>query len=589
LLCKMFKLDPFFPPAFYLHFARTRRRHPMEVGAACAAAGAAGLHLAGYNRANYFENLHLKQSRNYRKQQIVHSQADLFRADVEQAIGASSAVQDRLIVVSALLLGVTAHTNGWNLPANTRSFLQDMFYLCIGNAFLYFLVSLIASISANILARKCQKELLNNCVRPPFAEMMRDVDLAAELESAEAFERQGVSQVLRIPGADQLSPQNDKLSQEIWTESSTGSASMSRLIQQQISNELTLMEMQHDWDELQTYTPYFLVWGLRSLLNSFGFFSLAHTYRAQKPYGFQVHIFYVIIVAGLSFISERLMATSRRVFAVELGALILCHVLCFCVACQDRNQLADSQQLKFESFNVSILVAYGAQLVTVAIAQFRFAANAQNLEPTRGGMPPHEISDWGCYPNPTRQDSNFSLTSNEWSMAPELVSTFRSEQSDLKSMKLSRDQNDVLNQRWQHLSFVRVYVRKFCIFAGWAVIAVWLGAVIFQTGRVVTSTRRTEMEDPLKTRRLDLMQGAGTDDAVTVSIEMDGKRQLLRDLKTKTVAELLETSNVAPLTFWQRLQGKRVAVRQEGIELSGLLTLESLGEHELSVHVEDPL
>eukprot|EP00435_Cladocopium_sp_Y103_P011205 s1184_g2.t3 len=116
------------------------------------------LHLAGYNRANYFENLHLKQSRNFRKQQIVHSQADLFRADVEQAIGASSAVQDRLIVVSALLLGVTAHTNGWNLAAQTRSFLEDIFYLCIGNAFLYFLVSLIASISANILARKCQKD-----------------------------------------------------------------------------------------------------------------------------------------------------------------------------------------------------------------------------------------------------------------------------------------------------------------------------------------------------------------------------------------------------------------------------------------------
>ena len=33
--------------------------------------------------------------------------------------------------------------------ANTRSFLQDMFYLCIGNAFLYFLVSLIASISTS--------------------------------------------------------------------------------------------------------------------------------------------------------------------------------------------------------------------------------------------------------------------------------------------------------------------------------------------------------------------------------------------------------------------------------------------------------
>ncbi|CAK9106111.1 Uncharacterized protein SCF082_LOCUS49425 [Durusdinium trenchii] len=216
----------------------------MEVGAAAAAAaGAAGLHLAGYNRANYFENLHLKQSRNFRKQQIVGSQADLFRADVEQAIGASSAVQDRLIVVSALLLGVTAHTNGWTLPEATRDFLEDIFYLCISNAFLYFLVSLIASISANILARKCQKELLCNCVRPPFAEMMRDVDLAAELETAEAFEKQGVSQVLRIPGADQLTGQKlgvEQLWQKVDSEST---ALMDRLIQQQISNELTLMAL----------------------------------------------------------------------------------------------------------------------------------------------------------------------------------------------------------------------------------------------------------------------------------------------------------------------------------------------------------
>eukprot|EP00438_Fugacium_kawagutii_P016111 Skav235800 [mRNA] locus=scaffold1267:177393:191873:- [translate_table: standard] len=254
-------------------FRRTSH-YPMEVGAACAAAGAAGLHLAGYNRANYFENLHLKQSRNFRKQQIVHSQADLFRADVEQAIGASSAVQDRLIVVSALLLGVTAHTCLGKAPlqglkltaeANTRSFLQDVFYLCIGNAFLYFLVSLIASISCSAE----HMELLNNCVRPPFAEMMRD---------------QGVSQVLRIPGADQLAGQKNMVSRRsTMCEKSLREGSEGRPLDPQ--------EMQHDWDELQTYTPYFLVWGssalavalrsLRSLLNSFGFFALSHTYRAS--------------------------------------------------------------------------------------------------------------------------------------------------------------------------------------------------------------------------------------------------------------------------------------------------------------------
>eukprot|EP00435_Cladocopium_sp_Y103_P016454 s1184_g4.t1 len=271
-------------------------------------------------------------------------------------------------------------------------------------------------------------------------------------------------------------------------------------------------------------------------------------HEAQKPYGFQVHIFYVIVVAGLSFISERLMATSRRVFALEICALFLCHVLCFYIACQD-GSLADSEKLNFHCFNTCVLIAYAAQLVTVAIAQFRFAANAQNLDPTRGVF----ADD----------------TSNEYSMAPELVSAIRSE-GTMKSMKRQRtqhSQNDVLNQRWQHLSFVRVYVRKFCIFAGWAVIAVWLGAVIVQSGRVIAGIRRTmELKDPLKPRRLDFADGADAD-AVTVAVEMDGNRQLLRDLKTKTVSQLLE--DVQPLTFWQRLQGKRLAVRdEEGVELS---------------------
>ncbi len=47
-----------------------------------------------------------------------------------------------------------------------------------------------------------------------------------------------------------------------------------------------------------------------------------------------------------------------------------------------------------------------------------------------GGMPPHEISDWGCCPGPTRQDSNFSLTSfgmqeMRWATEFELFSFFK--------------------------------------------------------------------------------------------------------------------------------------------------------------------
>ena len=167
LLCKFFKLDRFFPP-FYLHVARTRRCHPMEVGAACAAAGAAGLHLAGearnisslrnrfcfwfftcssqafkekesskcctevttgrtilrictLSKAGTTGSNRLSTRRHCGIQVVsirwfnslecshVHvPEADLFRADVEQAIGASSAVQDRLIVV---WLGTWTHSN----------------------------------------------------------------------------------------------------------------------------------------------------------------------------------------------------------------------------------------------------------------------------------------------------------------------------------------------------------------------------------------------------------------------------------------------------------------------------------------------
>eukprot|EP00435_Cladocopium_sp_Y103_P011739 s1184_g3.t1 len=96
------------------------------------------------------------------------------------------------------------------------------------------------NLSLVICLHQALEELLNNCVRPPFAEMMRDVDLAAELESAEAFERQGVSQVLRIPGADQLSGKKWSESEEDWSKSTN--ASMTYLIEQQISNELTFME-----------------------------------------------------------------------------------------------------------------------------------------------------------------------------------------------------------------------------------------------------------------------------------------------------------------------------------------------------------
>ncbi|CAK9090833.1 unnamed protein product [Durusdinium trenchii] len=70
--------------------------------------------------------------------------------------------------------------------------------------------------------------------------------------------------------------------------------------------------------------------------------------------------------------------------------------------------------------------------------------------------------------------SAFSFTSDEWSMAPEVVSTFQSGHVE----DISNE--NVLNERWRRLSFVRVYMRKFCLFGGWAVIFVWGVVTLYQ-------------------------------------------------------------------------------------------------------------
>lgn len=256
--------------------------------------------------------------------------------------------------------------------------------------------------------------------------------------------------------------------------------------------------------------------GLRSLLNSFGFYALAHTYRAQKPYGFQVHTFYVVVVIGLSFISERLMATSFRVFALELSALVCCHIACFYIAYQDRLDL-ESRHRESSAFGGWIWAAYAAQLVTVAIAHFRFGWNAGKSQPTRGGSITEELLRERS--GLQRQDSTmsaFSFTSDEWSMAPEVVSTFQSGHVE----DISNE--NVLNERWRRLSFVRVYMRKFCLFGGWAVIFVWGVVTLYQSARVLYpevahSARRLDVEElhlptidenerPVEAREVDARQ-----------------------------------------------------------------------------------
>ncbi|CAJ1382625.1 unnamed protein product [Effrenium voratum] len=243
----------------------------MEIGVAAAGVAAAGLKLLGYNRSNFFQNLKLKQSRKFRRQQIITAQAELFRSDVQQVIGSSVTVQERLSVVSALMLVAATHAYGLSMPPETADFLEGLFYLNLSNSTLYFLLALFSSISASILARTSQKVLLNNCVRPPFEEMMAAVDEGEEEESAERFERQDASTLFRIPGSEALLRRfgSELLHRRQRFAEAAGQNSLQRLLLRQQNNDEALQRLQYLWDDLAAYTPYYLGWGLRNLLNAY--------------------------------------------------------------------------------------------------------------------------------------------------------------------------------------------------------------------------------------------------------------------------------------------------------------------------------
>eukprot|EP00913_Durusdinium_trenchii_P008442 g7927.t1 len=173
----------------------------------------------------------------------------------------SSGNKERLTVVSTLMLVASTYSFGLWLPTESADFLTGLFYLSLSNSCVHFLLGLFSCISASILARTSQKVLLNNCVRPPFEEMIMAVDEGEHKESAEHFERQGVSALLRIPGAHFL---ESRFGRELLK-----------------LRGMRLNRLQVLWDDLAMYAPYYLSWGVRNLLLAFASLGLALVFAGE--------------------------------------------------------------------------------------------------------------------------------------------------------------------------------------------------------------------------------------------------------------------------------------------------------------------
>jgi len=430
----------------------------MDLAAALGAASAAALNLVGYNRTNFFQNLSLQQSRLFRRQHIVTAQANLFRNDVQQAIGASVTVQERLSVVSTLLLAVSTHSLSFRLPARSADFLEGLYYLSISTSFLSFMLALHCSVSASILARRSEKELLNCFVRPPFEEMIAAVDESAQTRNAENFEHSGLANVFRVPGSAALRQQFDEDLAELrrrgrFSEKEGTEGSLDSVLLRQVRNDRTLQNLQTLWDDLAAYTPYFLLWGMRSLLSSFSFYALSQYFAREQNCGYVVHFFYMVLVIGMSALSENLMPTGRTLAFGERLLLIIDHGACFIATWHARWDAQTWAKLEGISgwSGICITVSYLAQCGVSMCLLYRFVSNTDGGSVLETLLETNDLDDESC------SETESSSSDIVRGLSRQVTAT-----------------NELCREQFRR----RDGIRTVCMFSGATIVLAWMGSAI---------------------------------------------------------------------------------------------------------------
>lgn len=570
----------------------------MDVGVAASAVAAAGLKLLSYNRSNFFENLKLQQSRKFRRQQIIAAQANLFRSDVQQVIGASVTVQERLTIVSTLMLVAATYSFGVGLPRESADFLEGLVYLTLSNSSLYFLLALFSCISASILARTSQKVLLNNCVRPPFEEMIAAVDESESQESAEHFERQGVSALLRIPGSHFLEERfgSELLRLRAWRSGKVdaaeevGSLSLNRLLSRQRSNNEAMNRLQLLWDDLATYAPYYLSWGVRNLLLAYAFRSMGFYYHSRDFDVFLQTSLWIIVTLALGVLTNMVMPSSCVQSFIEHG-LILAGIGASIV---DATSSTFTEKLwwKREGLNhevSSITAAFVCQLGLLVSAHVRFYIN------TKGGPMLQTFREIGSNIS-FRQDLHYHQD----------LSSGADSDSETSECEIS----DFLQGHIKRQSRLRDGVRTTCLIANIAMILIWLAVccgeaeIWRQLPRAVKVTEEILDDVPiafgpnitdadvtvtLAPKRL-LREGSArplSDAPVLVDLTSPHGRVVSRYPGSITIREVLESQGLR-LGFSDRLFQRRLVVRdRRATQVSCDLPLAALQSPELVVEIED--
>lgn len=256
-----------------------------------------------YNRSGWLNDVRTKQIRRHQRQLVHHSQAEMFREDVRDLVGVSVTMQGNYVLIATLILGLIAqcYIQG-PVPPGTREFVTVAYTLCLTSSLVCIVFSVLCTTSATSLASTCQKDLLLTLVRVPVEEFVAEIDGAVAHESSEAFERQELRRMLRLPGLSRLRLLNVQAMRE-ELEGSSRSTSASRMHgrvaggdedgspvfdrQDQQANAAdrhlkVFHEKELEWVLFDNVAFFTGALGISNLLQAYGYFSAAKYYEGHE-------------------------------------------------------------------------------------------------------------------------------------------------------------------------------------------------------------------------------------------------------------------------------------------------------------------
>mmetsp|Transcript_116704 Transcript_116704/g.362604 ORF Transcript_116704/g.362604 Transcript_116704/m.362604 type:complete len:694 (-) Transcript_116704:5-2086(-) len=243
-----------------------------------------------YNREAWMTDVQVDQNRRYQCQQVRLSEAEMFREDIRDLAGAAVQKQNNCVIIATLILGMIAEC--WiegSVPEGSAQFVVTAYMLCVGSSLLYMVLCVLCALLATNMATNCQKELLTTFVRLPAEELVAEIQAAAQAESSEAFEHQGVATMFRVPGFSRLARQTGGAAdagslagaEDLEAGSSTDSASEPGQVTSAARHLAVFQLKEREWDVLEKYSMLFGALGMSHLLQAFGYYSAAKYYAGD--------------------------------------------------------------------------------------------------------------------------------------------------------------------------------------------------------------------------------------------------------------------------------------------------------------------